>query len=329
MAWSLPREVRDLAAELIYEYGSRAGVWRLARIFENANVPVTVYAAAVALERNQEVAAWIREEGHEACAHGWRWEQAWRFSREEEKARIMAAVDSMAPLSAQRPRGWASRYSPSVHTRELLHEVGGFVYDCDAFNDDLPYYTKSRAALADHPYSVMYNDARFVVPQGHSDAEGFLTLASGRSTAVEEGATHPKMMSVGLHARMIGQPGRASALNEFIAYAQGKGDVWFARRIDIAEWWLAHATNFRATRRSAPTRYGSRCIQCRAISSPRQIHAFVAARGQGSGRGRPIAQGGRSCGRASRATSSSVRPRLRRRAHRMHPACRRKNRRRS
>ena len=246
LAWSLPREVRDLAAESIYEYGSRAGVWRLARIFEEAAVPITVYAAAVALERNQEVAAWIREQGHEACAHGWRWEQAWRFSREEEKVRILAAVDSIAATVGQRPRGWASRYCPSVHTRELLREVGGFLYDSDAFNDDLPYFTQVKGQpWLIIPYSVVHNDARFVIPQGHSDAEGFLTLAKRALDLLwEEGATHPKMMSVGLHPRMIGQPGRASALAEFIEYAQGKGRVWFARRIDIAEWWQARAHEF-------------------------------------------------------------------------------------
>jgi len=246
LAWSLPKEVRDLAAESIYEYGSRAGVWRLARIFEAAKIPVTVYASAVALECNREVAAWIREAGHEACAHGWRWEQAWRFTRQEEKARILAAVDSITATVGQRPRGWASRYCPSVHTRELLHEVGGFVYDSDAFSDDLPYYTqvKGRPWLV-IPYSVVHNDARFVIPQGHSDAEGFLTLAKrGLDLLWDEGATHPKMMSVGLHARLIGQPGRASALQDFIAYAQAKGKVWFARRIDIAEWWQTHAHEF-------------------------------------------------------------------------------------
>src|SRR4029453_13645371 len=104
-------------------------------------VPVTVYAAAVALERNQEVAAWIREQGHEACAHGWRWEQGGRFRPEGEKAPIWAPVVSITAPVGQRPRGWASRYCPSVHTRELLQEVGGFLYDSDAFHDDLPYFT--------------------------------------------------------------------------------------------------------------------------------------------------------------------------------------------
>ncbi len=118
LAWSLPPEVRDLASESIYEYGSRAGVWRIARIFERYSTPVTVYASAVALERNREFASWIREAGHEPCAHGWRWEQAWRFSREEERMRISAAVDSIAETVGVRPRGWACLYCPSVNPRE-------------------------------------------------------------------------------------------------------------------------------------------------------------------------------------------------------------------
>jgi peptidoglycan/xylan/chitin deacetylase (PgdA/CDA1 family) len=246
LAWSLPSQIRDLAAESVYEYGSRAGIWRLARLFDDLRAPVTVYASAVALERNPDVAAWIREAGHEACAHGWRWEQAWRLDRDEEKRRIVAAVDSISTTVGVRPRGWASRYCPSVHTRELLQELGGFVYDSDAFNDDLPYFTAvdgKRWLVV--PYSLAYNDARFVVPQGHGGPDSFLALVKrGLDYLWEEGATHPKMMSIGLHARTIGQAGRASVLKEFIAYAQAKGGVWFARRIDIAEWWLAHADRF-------------------------------------------------------------------------------------
>jgi peptidoglycan/xylan/chitin deacetylase (PgdA/CDA1 family) len=246
LAWSLPREVRDLAAESIYEYGSRAGVWRLARMFDDLKVPVTLYASAVALERNPDVVAWLKESPHETCAHGWRWEQAWRLSREEEKARIVAAVALIESLLGARPRGWASRYSPSVHTRELLHEIGGFVYDSDSFGDDLPYYTQvSGQRWLVVPYSLVHNDARFVLPVGHSGPGAFLDLARrGFDYLWDEGATHPKMMSVGLHARTVGQPGRASALRDFIRYAQDKGGVWFATRLEIAEWWNAHAKDF-------------------------------------------------------------------------------------
>ena len=209
-AWSLPREIRDLAAESVYEYGSRAGIWRLARQFDELRVPVTVYASAVALERNRDVAAWIREAGHEACAHGWRWEQAWRLDRDEEKQRIITAIESIKRHGRRpRPRGWASRYCPSVHTRALLQEVGGFVYDCDAFNDDLPYYTRvngERWLII--PYSLAHNDVRFVIPQGHGGPECFLALVKRALDYLwEEGATHPEN-DVGRPACAYHRPGR-------------------------------------------------------------------------------------------------------------------------
>ena len=246
LAWASEPGVRDLALESIYEYGSRAGIWRLQRMFDELGIPLTFYACAVALERNQEVADWIREAGHEPCAHGWRWEQVWRLTPEEEKAHIVAAIESIERTVGQRPLGWACRYNPSVNTRELLHEVGGFVYDSDAYNDDLPFYTEvggDRWLVV--PYSIAYNDARFVIPVGHSSPADFLDqLRRGFDYLWEEGATHPKMMTVGLHPRMIGQAGRASALRDFLRYAQDKGDVWFARRIDIANWWNEHAQEF-------------------------------------------------------------------------------------
>ncbi len=168
---------RDLAGESVYEYGSRAGVWRLQRLFDAYRIPITFYAAAVALERNPEVAAWLREAGHEPCSHGWRWEEVWTLSREEEKAHMAAAVKSIEETCGQRPLGWYCRYGPSVHTRELLIEEGGFVYDSDAYNDDLPYYVevKGKRHLV-VPYSFTYNDARFVLPQGFSSPDSFFDL---------------------------------------------------------------------------------------------------------------------------------------------------------
>lgn len=246
LAWTMEPGIRDLAIESVYEYGSRAGIWRLQRLFDDLGVPATIYACAVALERNLEVAAWIREAGHEPCAHGWRWEQVWRLSRNDEKANIAAAVRSIERTVGQRPLGWACRYNPSVHTRELLQEVGGFVYDSDAYNDDLPYYTEVNGQRwLVIPYSIAYNDARFVIPVGHSGPASFLEQARRALDYLwQEGETHPKMMTIGLHARHIGQAGRASALRDFIKYAQDKGGVWFARRIDIANWWNEHSHEF-------------------------------------------------------------------------------------
>lgn len=237
---------RDFAVESVYEYGSRAGIWRLQRLFERCRIPITFFAAAVALERNPEVAAWIREAGHEPCSHGWRWEEVWRLSPEEEKARLRAAVESIKRTTGQRPVGWFCRYNPSPLTREFLVEEGGFLYDSDAYNDDLPYYvevTGKRHLII--PYTLTYNDFRFVWGQGYGCPSDFVDyLKRALDYLWEEGETHPRMMSIGLHPRWTGQAARASALSDFIEYALAKGGVWFARRVDIANWWIAHDAEF-------------------------------------------------------------------------------------
>ena len=166
--WGIDPTVRDLAAESVYEYGSRAGVWRVQRLVDGLGLPMTFFAAATALERNPEVAAWLRESIHEPCSHGWRWEEVWRLGRDLERQHVRWAVESFEETVGQRPLGWYCRYGPSVHTRELLVEEGGFVYDADAYNDDLPYFTEvmgKRHLIV--PYSFTYNDARFVLPQGY------------------------------------------------------------------------------------------------------------------------------------------------------------------
>ena len=237
---------RDLALESVYEYGARAGIWRLQRLFDGRDVPVTLYAAAVALERNPQAAAWLRDSDHDICSHGWRWEEVWQLSRDEERAHIEAAVRSFESTCGKRPLGWYCRYGPSVHTRELVAEEGGFVYDSDAYNDDLPYFVD--AAGRRHlvvPYTFTYNDARFVSVGGHASPSDFFDqLRRGLDYLWDEGETHPRMMSVGLHPRLIGQAARASALAEFVDYARQKGKVWITRRIDIAQWWLDHHESF-------------------------------------------------------------------------------------
>jgi len=244
--YSMDPAKRDLAAESVFEYGSRAGIWRLERIFSRHNIPVTFYACAVALEQNPEVCAWIREAGHEPCSHGWRWEEVYNLSREEEADHIRRAIASIRETCGVRPEGWYCRYGPSVNTRELLVEEGGFVYDSDAYNDDLPYHTqvngKQHLVL---PYSFTYNDGKFgLLPSYGSPADFLDNLKRGFDYLWEEGATNPKMMSIGLHPRLIGQASRAQVLDDFIDYAQQKGDVWFARRIDIANWWNQHSATF-------------------------------------------------------------------------------------
>jgi peptidoglycan/xylan/chitin deacetylase (PgdA/CDA1 family) len=236
---------RDLAVESIYEYGSRAGIWRLQRLFDELDVKCTFFGSAVAFERNPEVGKWLQQAGHEPCSHGWRWEEVWRLSREEEREHMLAAISSIEKTCGERPRGWYCRYGPSVNTRELLVEEGGFTYDSDAYNDDLPYFVDVNGS--EHlvvPYTLTYNDGRYVVGD-YADPTSFFDYCSrGLDYLWDEGETHPRMMSIGLHSRWVGQAGRTHALKQFIEYAQAKGDVWFARRIDIAEWWLKYGKTF-------------------------------------------------------------------------------------
>ena len=245
--YAMDPQYRDLAVEAVFEYGSRAGIWRVERLFSEYKIPLTFYACAVALERNPEVAAWIKEAKHEPCCHGWRWEEMWRLTREQEREHMQMAIESIRQSVGQRPEGWYCRYGPSVHTRELLVEDGGFVYDSDTYNDDLPYYVdvKGKQHLV-IPYSFTYNDGKFGLLPGYASPQDFVdTLKRGFDVLWQEGETHPRMMSIGLHPRLIGQATRISALREFIDYAHQKGEVWFCKRIDIAHWWNAHHHEFK------------------------------------------------------------------------------------
>src|SRR6266436_406452 len=241
-----PDGKRDLAMETMYEYGARSGFWRLMSIFDELDVKSTFYVCALALERNAKAAREIRGRGHDVVCHGYRWEDVTLLTREQEREHIRLAVASIIETTGERPLGWYCRYGPSVHTRELVLEEGGFVYDSDVYNDDLPYYVdvgaKKQLVV---PYSMTYNDAKFSLPPSVGSPADFLdNLKRGYDTLWEEGATHPKMMSVGLHPRLIGQASRIHALREFIDYVQKKGGSWIARRIDIARWWREHDASF-------------------------------------------------------------------------------------
>jgi peptidoglycan/xylan/chitin deacetylase (PgdA/CDA1 family) len=232
--------VRDLCVESVYEYGSRAGIWRLFRIFDRASVPVTFFAAAVALERNPDVAAKLAARGDEAAGHGYRWSNHFEMTRDEEREAIRLGVESIARTTGTRPRGWYCR-EMSVNTRELLVEEGGFFYDSECYNDDLPFWTRvnDRAHLV-VPYTLVVNDARYVLAQGYGSPEQFFEYARATVDRLrDDGDDVPRMMSIGLHPRFTGHPARADGLARFIDYAQGLGDVWFARRIDIAETFAA------------------------------------------------------------------------------------------
>ncbi len=229
---------RDPGTEAHYEYGSRAGVWRLARIFDEAQVPVTVSAAAVALELNPAVPAWMREHGHDLLGHGWRWIPLWDMPREEEREHLRRAVETYERVLDERPYGWNCPSWPSESTRDLLVEEGGFLYDSDGCADDVPYY----ASVAGEPflvvpYSKTYNDSRFLMNPGFASPRDFLdTLVMGLDELVHERRT--AMMTVAVHARWSGQAARAAVMREFLAHALAKPGVTFMRRLDIARWWL-------------------------------------------------------------------------------------------
>ena len=247
-AYALDRSHRDFQLESVYEYGSRVGIWRLLNLFDEYQVKVTMFACGMALERNPDVGKAIQEAGHEPCSHGYRWSEPWLFSEEEERREIELAVDAIRRTCGERPVGWYWRYSRSPISRELLAEEGGFLYDADDYNDDLPYFTEAKGK--DHlvvPYTVTYNDFRFVVADGCiADPGAFADFCKrGLDELWREGAAgYPKMMSIGLHPRLVGQAGRTSAIREFIEHGLEKGDVWFARRADIARWWLDHHHEF-------------------------------------------------------------------------------------
>jgi len=226
---------RDLAVESMYEYGSRAGIWRLFRIFDQADIPVTFFAAAVALERNPDVAAKLAARGDEAAGHGYRWSNHFEMTRDEEREAIKRAIASIAETTGSRPVGWYCR-EMSVNTRELVVEAGGFEYDSDCYSDDLPYWTavSGRPHLV-VPYSLVVNDARYIVGTGYANPEDFFqTAKSSLDRLREDGDDLGRMMSIGIHPRVSGNPARSAGLARFIDYAQQFSDVAFMRRVDIA-----------------------------------------------------------------------------------------------
>jgi allantoinase len=239
---SVPAGTRDLNAESVYEFGSRVGFWRLMRLFDEFDIPLTVFACALALERNPAAASAIEAAGHDICCHGWRWVKHWLLSEAEEREHIRRAVVSLKATMGERPFGWYCRTGPSVNTRRLLLEHGGFLYDSDAYNDELPYWDRSHGQP--HlviPYTTEVNDSKFANPAGFgSGADFFCYLKDSFDCLYREGAHRPGMMSVGLHLRIAGRPGRAEALRRFLAYVREHSDVWLCRRIEIARHWIEH-----------------------------------------------------------------------------------------
>jgi allantoinase len=238
----VPAGQRDLAFETMYEYGSRVGVWRLFGLFRERQLPATVFGCAVALERNPEVAEAIASSKFDVCCHGWRWEEPFRLNEEEERERIASAVASIRRTTGQRPLGWYCRFGPSENTRRLLVEEGGFLYDSDAYNDELPYWVE--VAGRNHlvvPYTMDANDGKFAAPSGFSAPGDFESyLKSTFDQMYEEGADRPGLMSIGLHPRITGRPARARALANFLDHILKHDRVWVCGRLDVAQHWHAH-----------------------------------------------------------------------------------------
>lgn len=231
---------RNLQVESMYEYGTRVGVWRLLRLFAERGILVSVFAVAMALERHPEAAAAIVEAGHEVVSHGWRWIDYQFVDEAVERAHMRHAVETLTRVTGSRPLGWyTGRTSP--RTRRLVVEDGGFLYDADAYNDDWPYW--ETAAGRPHlviPYTLDHNDMKFAVAPGFATGDDWLAhVRDAFDVLYAEGAEQPRMMSVGLHARLMGRPGRAAALARFLDHVARHRDVWICRRIDIARHWIA------------------------------------------------------------------------------------------
>jgi peptidoglycan/xylan/chitin deacetylase (PgdA/CDA1 family) len=227
----------------LYEYGSRAGLWRLLRVFERRRIPLTIFAVARAMQRNPEAVAAFGELGHEIACHGLRWKSYQLIGRDTERMHMAEAVQILKDLTGAPPLGWyTGRDSP--HTRDLVVEHGGFVYDSDSYADDLPYWVRvpDGADLVHHlvvPYTLDTNDMRFASPAGFSNGDEFFAhLRDAFDVLYAEGLDgSPKMLSVGLHCRLAGRPARTRALERFLDHVQSHDSVWLARRIEIAEHW--------------------------------------------------------------------------------------------
>ncbi len=235
---------RHFNMESIYEYGSRAGFWRLWRLFTEKNVPATVYAVATAIARNPDAVQGMKDAGWEIASHGLKWIDYKDYAYEAELEHMRQAIEIHTEVTGERPLGWYTGRA-SMHSEKLAMEEGGFLYSSDSYADDLPYWIKGKSADKPHliiPYTLDANDMRFATPQGFNTGRDFEDYLKDSFDALyQEGIEgKPKMMSIGLHCRLVGRPGRIQGLRRFIEHIQGHEKVWIARRLDIARHWHQH-----------------------------------------------------------------------------------------
>ena len=234
-----PVKGRHINMESLYEYGSRRGFWRLHKIFKEKNIPITIFGVGMALAKNPQICKALMSSDYEVASHGWRWIDYQYIKKSEEKKHMKMAIETQKKIFGKRPLGWyTGRCSPN--TRDLVFEDGGFLYDSDSYSDDLPYWeTRNNKRQLIIPYTLDNNDMRFATNQGFNTGDHFYTYLKDSFDALyEEGKTHPKMMSVGLHCRIIGKPGRIQALKKFLDYIKKQKNVWICKRVDIAKHWI-------------------------------------------------------------------------------------------
>ena len=239
-----PIKGRNVNMESLYEYGSRAGFWRLHKLFQTKKIPITVFGVGMALEKNPNICNAIKDAGYEVASHGWRWIDYQNIKKSEEKKHMKLAIQTHKRIFGDRPSGWyTGRCSPN--TRDLVMEDGGFLYDSDSYSDDLPYWeTRGKKKQLIIPYTLDNNDMRFATNQGFNTGDHFFTYLKDSFDALyEEGKTNPKMMSVGLHCRIVGKPGRIQALKKFLNYIKKHKNVWVCKRVDIAKHWIKNYSN--------------------------------------------------------------------------------------
>ncbi len=234
-----PVKGRHMNMESIYEYGSKRGFWRIHELFQEKKIPLTIFGVGMALEKNNDVCNAIKKANYEVASHGWRWIDYQNFSKKKEKEHMKLAIKSIKKIFGKRPLGWyTGRCSPN--TLDLVVEEGGFLYCSDSYSDDLPYWIKKRnKKQLIIPYTLDNNDMRFATNQGFNSGDQFFSyLKDSFDNLYNEGKNNPKMMSIGLHCRLIGRPGRMQSLVKFINYILKFEDIWICKRIDIADHWI-------------------------------------------------------------------------------------------